>query len=391
MQKVILILNYLAALCLLISYLASFISPELFWPVAFFGLLYPGLLLANIAFVIYWILRRKKYVWISIIFIAIGWTHHSRILHWDKISESEEKEFASAENRFKLMSYNVRLFDLYNWRSDKNKVTRDKIFDFINAESADVLLLQEFFVDDTKYFRTLDTMLLFLEARNYHVEYTTSLRGNNHWGIATFSVFPIVNRGKVEFSEKSNNICIYTDILINTDTIRVYNSHLASIHFNYEEYDLIQKMGGVGNDAQSRDSSGKLGNSQQIKDISDDDVSFIDVSLKMIERLKIAFKKRARQAEQIAEHMGQSPYKNIHAGDFNDTPTSYAYSKLVENRVDAFVNSGSGIGSTYSGKLPSYRIDYILHDKSFQSHDFQTIISNELSDHYPLSCWFTIK
>jgi len=149
-------------------------------------------------------------------------------------------------------------------------------------------------------------------------------------------------------------------------------------------------MGGGGKDDESRDSSGKLGNSQQIKDISDDDVSIVEVSLKMIERLKIAFKKRAKQAEQIAKHMGKSPYKNIHAGDFNDTPTSYAYSTLVENRVDAFVNSGSGLGSTYSGKLPSYRIDYILHDSSLQSHDFQTITSNELSDHYPLSCWFTI-
>ena len=384
------ILNYIAALFLLASYLAALISPELFWPVALIGLLYPPLVLLNILFVVYWIIRRKKYFLISLIFIALGWTHHSRILHWNSIIESEKAEIVSTENRFKLMSYNVRLFDLYNWRSDKNKVTRDKIFDFINSESADVLLLQEFFVDDTKYFRTLDTMLLFLNAQNYHVEYTTSLRGNNHWGIATFSVFPIVNRGRVEFAEKSNNICIYTDLLVNTDTIRVYNSHLASIHFNYEEYDLIQKMGGAGKDSQSRDSSGKLGNSQQIKDISDDDVSFIDVSFKMVERLKIAFKKRAKQAEQIAEHMDKSPYKSIHAGDFNDTPTSYAYSTLVENRVDAFVNSGSGMGSTYSDKLPSYRIDYILHDVNLQSDGFQTITSNEFSDHYPLSCWFTI-
>ena len=391
MKRIILVLKYIAALFLLTSYLAAVVSLAVFWPIALIGLLYPLLLLLNILFVAYWILRRQKYFWISVVFIAVGWTHHSRIIHWNKTKDGTEAELRPAGSKFKLMSYNVRLFDLYNWRSDKNKVTRDKIFDFIKSESADVLLLQEFFVDDTKYFRTLDTMLLFLDTRNYHVEYTTSLRGNNHWGIATFSRFPIVNRGKVEFSEKSNNICIYTDIVVNKDTLRVYNSHLASIHFNYEEYDLIQKIGGVGYEGQSRDSSGKLGNSEQIKGISDEDVSVIDVSLKMVDRLKIAFVKRAKQAEQIAEHIAKSPYKNIHAGDFNDTPTSYTYGILVKDRVDAFVNSGNGLGSTYSGKLPSYRIDYILHDAGLSSRDFKTITSNELSDHYPLSCWFTIN
>lgn len=53
--------------------------------------------------------------------------------------------------------------------------------------------------------------------------------------------------------------------------------------------------------------------------------------------------------------------------------------------MDAFVGSGKGIGRTYIGKLPSFRIDYIFHSKDFESLNFQTL-ELRLSDHLPVSC-----
>ena len=44
---------------LLLSYLAPYINPSLFWPVAFFGLFHPVFLFLNILFLIYWIIQRK--------------------------------------------------------------------------------------------------------------------------------------------------------------------------------------------------------------------------------------------------------------------------------------------------------------------------------------------
>ena len=42
----------------------------------------------------------------------------------------------------KVMSYNVRLFDLYNW--SHNTATRNEILDLIRVEDPDILCLQEF-------------------------------------------------------------------------------------------------------------------------------------------------------------------------------------------------------------------------------------------------------
>lgn len=104
-------------------------------------------------------------------------------------------------------------------------------------------------------------------------------------------------------------------------------------------------------------------------------------------RLKYAFKKRAHQADVLTEHIQSSPYPVIVCGDFNDTPVSYSYRKIRKDLVDAYIKSGRGIGNTYSGVFPSYRIDYILHSRDIQSVGFETIKVN-YSDHYPVSCMF---
>ena len=97
------------------------------------------------------------------------------------------------ENDIKVMSFNVRVFDLYMWT--KEKTTRNKIFDFLKEENPDILCLQEFYHADVQHpkyeFKTLDTLVQFLSAKNYHVYYTTTARENDHWGLVTFSKFPI--------------------------------------------------------------------------------------------------------------------------------------------------------------------------------------------------------
>ena len=78
-------------------------------------------------------------------------------------------------------------------------------------------------------------------------------------------------------------------------------------------------------------------------------------------RLKSAFVLRAEQAQIIANYIKDSPYPVIVMGDFNDTPQSYAYRKIRKGIHDAFRLAGGGFGNTYSGDLPSFRIDFIMH------------------------------
>ena len=295
----------------------------------------------------------------SVLALAIGWNSFSSSFQFNlNTSIPTNKDI-------KVMSYNCMLFDLYNW--SHNKKSRELIFDMLQEESPDILCLQEFFTSESKHhFNNTDTLTKFLPAKNIHTEYAISLRGNDHWGIATLSKYPIVKKGKILFNTNSNNICIFTDVLIHQDTVRIYNIHLASIHFGKKEYQFIDDI------------------------INDKTTEEIEGSKNILRRLKLAFIKRSEQATIVAQHMAECKYKKIICGDFNDTPSSFAYRKLKGDLNDAFIESGSGLGKTYAGKLPALRIDYILYSNSFESYNYKNF-PETYTDHYPISCYLKVK
>ncbi|MBI3501144.1 MAG: endonuclease/exonuclease/phosphatase family protein [Bacteroidetes bacterium] len=354
------IVYFIFLISLLLSYFAPYANPKSFWIFAFFGLAYPYLLLINVLFLIWWIIRWKKLYWISLVIILIGWNNMKNLFHFGNGIENEKG--------IKVLSYNVRNFDLYNWSG--NKETRNKIFSFLKNESADIVCLQEFFQGDSGYFETLDTVIKVTNAIDNHIKYTLTRRKTDHWGIATLSKFPIVFKGKVPFKYKSNNICIFSDMKIGDDTVRVYNMHLQSISFTYSDYKFIEAL---------KENNDTL------------DVEDIEIASKnILRRIKRAFIKRTTQAEKIIEHINTCKYPVIICGDFNDTPFSYTYHLFAEKYQDSFMESGSGSGNTYIGDFPSYRIDYIFHSLQFTSSNFE-VHSEELSDHYPISTIITKK
>lgn len=253
------------------------------------------------------------------------------------------------------------LFDLYNW--SKNKHSRREIFNMLNEQSPDIICFQEFYHSDQPGgFNNADTLIQFLPSKNIHVEYTVTERQTDHWGMATLSRFPIVNRGRILFETSFNNACLFTDILIDSDTIRVYNIHLASVNLNYSDYKFIKHV---------QDSLITNGD----KDI--------ESSKNIFRHLKKAFIKRAQQTNVVAQHIQSSPYPVIVCGDFNDTPNSYTYQKIRGNLNDAFKKAGWGIGETYAGMIPLLRIDYVLYSDFFRAIEYQKI-QETLTDHHPV-------
>jgi endonuclease/exonuclease/phosphatase family metal-dependent hydrolase len=357
-QKIVLGVNIIFAFSLLFAYLAAYVSPVSFWPFAFFGLAYPVLLLINLIFILYWSLKKSWMLLISAVMVVVGANQIGRLM---QITISSGPVDEKNNEQVKVLSYNVRLFDLYDW--SKNKTTKNKIFKVIDRIDADIVCFQEFFVIDQKgRFETRDTLVQFLRSKNYHERYTHHLKGGQHFGLATFTIYPIVNRGWISFNNDKNNSCIYTDMKIGDDTVRVFNAHLASIRFQREDYQI------VGDKKSNKRRHPKKGLEQKI-----------------VPRLKNAFIKRAAQVEELAKHIRKSPYRVILCGDFNDTPISYSYNTIASQLTDAFVKSGNGFGRTYIGSFPSYRIDYIFHSKSLHSYHFETH-PEELSDHRPISC-----
>ncbi|WP_026464157.1 endonuclease/exonuclease/phosphatase family protein [Adhaeribacter aquaticus] len=357
--RFILLLNIVAAFLLGISILASYISPALAWPVALVGIAYAYLLVINILFIIYWLILFKWEVLISFIVIMAGLPNLSNQVQL----QLGEIPVLKSKDVFKVLTFNTRLFDLYRWTGRPE--TKDQIFIFLQDENADILCLQEFYTSTKrKGMNNLDSLQQLLHIPNVHVTYTKIKNGADYWGIATFSRFPIVNKGSILFREVTNNLCIYSDIKINEDTVRVYNVHFQSNRLKKEDYEFLDQP-----------------NKKEKKWLA---------TRSILQRLKTGAIKRSHQVDIVAHHIKNSPYPVIICGDFNDPPSSYTYNKIRNNLNDAFVESGQGFGNTYNGLIPMLRIDYMLHDKKITSTRFDKQEVN-LSDHFPLSCYMEIK
>ncbi len=354
-HRILLAVNLIFAFAMLMSYLAVHISPEDFALPAFFGLAYPYLLLINIILVIVWAMLLRYEALISLVVIAIGYTHFSNYI---QLTRPE----GNKTDTFKVLSYNVRLFNYFE--NNKGLNSEKQVMDFIRKRNADIICLQEIFIVGNP--DSAENEINKLAGPEYysHIKLLKTAR-NRYYGIATFSRFPIIMKGDI-VHHASSSLSIYTDVLIDKDTFRIYNNHLQSFRLKRMERSLIDEIT-ASNDKET------LG---EVKNIS--------VSL------KTGFVRRAMQAQILKDNVDRSPYPVIVLGDFNDTPVSYSYRKIRKGLNDSFVSAGYGAGFTYQGNYPPNRIDYILYDNNLTCSYFETL-KVKYSDHYPIVAYFRKK
>ena len=354
-MKFMLGLNLLSLLGLLLAYLSYHTSPaEILLPVIF-GISYPVWFLLNFLFIILWLFLKKWWFALPLIAIILGWGHVGATYQSGDAADE-------AEGELNLMTYNVKFFDVYNWREDTTNNTHNKIYRFVESQKPDILCFQEFYNEDTPYFAVMDSLLAIQSDYTYHVDYFQTKRKHYHWGLATFSKYPVINRQRHQFSNSLGNYCIYTDLIFKGDTIRVFNVHLESWHFEENDYQFITK------DADT------LKENNQIED-----------GLKNIYwKMRSASIKRAIQVEELSGLINSSPYPVIACGDFNSTPVSYVHNQMTTILNDAFIGNGYHFGTTYQGMIPMARIDYVFYDNNFNVQSFKTF-KKDYSDHYPVS------
>ena len=340
---------------LFFSYLAYLSDPLRSTWISFTGLFYPIIFLFNILLLIIWILKRKLFFLPTLIIIILGMYHHSRFFQFYAIDNIDDNI-----NKLKVMSYNVRLFDLYNW--NENKESKAQIMSLINEVNPDVLCIQEYyFTEDKKLaFNTRNYIIDSLGFEYYYENFSEESKNENYFGMATFSKCPILNSGSKQFSNDISNQFIFTDVKKGNDPIRIYNSHVGSIRFTHPDYKV---MGGKGNPIWPHQKPPKRN---------------------ILSKLKKGFKKRSTQVKSLTKHINSSPLKTIVCMDMNDTPISYSYHQMDKYLNDAFTNSGFGFGGTYIGNIPALRIDYIWHDKKLGSSNF-VVYDENLSDHKAIS------
>jgi endonuclease/exonuclease/phosphatase family metal-dependent hydrolase len=238
------------------------------------------------------------------------------------------------------MSYNVRLFNLFKWLDDDQLVA--DIRTFVNDQNPDILCLQEYSEGAN------------IDLKAYPNQYIMMQGEKIKTGQGIFSKFPIIDKGKLEFPNSSNN-AVFADIKKGRDTIRVYSIHLQSIRIT-PDVDEINNEGAI-----DQKKSGII-----------------------FRRISKAFRQQQLQAEIIMNHKKDCPYPIIICGDMNNSAFSYVYRSIKGKLNDSFEEGGNGFGQTYHFKYYPARIDYIFTDPKMKVKDFKNFPEFYKSDHYPV-------
>lgn len=327
------------AAALVLSYLAQFFDPGKHPVLMFFGLYFIPILLLNVLWLLIALLKFRRSLLIP--FIALLPT----LLLADRFIRFGEPDEALSGEGVKVLTYN-----LGRYAAGGRKVTSNEsvagIRSFLAEQNADIVCLQEFAVADTSALST------YLPAYPYRARHL--FKGGRFFGNMTLSKYPIVQTASLTFPD-SRNLALVTDIDVGGRTIRVYNCHLESYSISFTA--LVKRLF-------SRE-------------------RFTDEVVQVHGRVREAMRRRTAQVDSLLRREAQSPYPNLVCGDFNDTPVSYTYHRLIRTKKDSFVESGTGWSATYARLWPMLRLDYILLPQEARARGHETV-RIPWSDHYPV-------
>jgi endonuclease/exonuclease/phosphatase family metal-dependent hydrolase len=328
-SKIAFFFNKVLALLTILAYILPFLAPKLFPFLSVLTLLMPLFIILNFIFFMIWVLQLKRKAFLSAVVLLIGFTFISKFY---KFSETNLPE---SSHEFKLMSFNVRLFNLYEWLPEKN--IPEQITDVIQDYNPDILCLQEYSPNDA------------VRLRNFPYKHIVLHGNRNKYGQAIYSKFEIVNTGEITFPNSSNNV-IFADIVNQKDTVRVYSMHLQSIKISTDIHERLDE----------------------------------NKSKFIFKRISNAFKEQQLQSELMKAHYDSCRYAKIVCGDMNNSAFSYVYRNIKDNMNDTFEEAGTGFGKSYNFKFYPARIDYIFVEDNIQVKEYKTNDQVKLSDHFPL-------
>ena len=349
--------NVIVVIVFLLSCLVPYLNPQRWWFISFLGLVFPFLLILVIFFAIGWLIMLKPgYTLISGIALLLGIKSISVFLAFHTTSTFTYKK---EPQTLRVVSWNVARFIELKRNNNKGSEKRLSMFDLIKQQDADILCLQEFQTStDSSYYDNIKPIQEQLGYPYYYFSFDND--GDKHYySSIIFSRYPIIDTGKIRYPRPTlPDVLLHIDIKMNTDTVRIFTTHLQSLQFRRKDYERIDK----------------------IKNARD---SLVANSRSILSKLKKGITYRSIQANLAHEIIKDSPHPVLFCGDLNDVPNSYTYFTLRGNMQDAFLKKGFGIGRTFSALSPTLRIDYIFADKNFQIKQFNRIVKN-YSDHYML-------
>ena len=186
-EKLLLIFNGL----FLVFQLMLMGSIPSFFDFSILNLFVPLVVLVNLLLFCYWVVKIK---WPFLLFMGAFLIGYGE---WNLLYQFPKNTFRTSSSSISVMSYNVRLFNKYNWIEDTD--VSKGIAQMIQEKNPDVICFQEYSKTGTPR----------LDA--YEYRYIQPNRSMGKSPLAIYSKFPILDQGYIDF-EASSNSGVYVDL-----------------------------------------------------------------------------------------------------------------------------------------------------------------------------------
>lgn len=317
------------------------------------GMTFPIFLLANLCFLIFWVLFRFRMIWLPVGGFMVSYVPINIYMPLNL------KASDAPEGAIKLVSYNVCEYG-GNYKYEQGfEVIRDYLFE----ENPDIVCLQEDVDSWRRYcFKHYEKKFAYNDTVHFiHSDLSTN-------GVGIHTRFPIIRRERIPYRSNANGSVAWY-LQVDKDTLLVINNHFEGTHLSTKDREAYQ---GIIKGEMKGDTARKE-------------------SKKLLVTLAESSSRRAPQIEAVCRYIeAHRQYPIILCGDFNDTPISYSRYKMAQVLNDCFAKTGKGLGLSYNQNGFHFRIDYIFCSDDITPYNCKIDSKIDASDHYPIVCWLKI-
>ncbi len=342
-RSILLILNVLVAVALLLTTLAGSIAPSRSVLPSVAAYAYLPMLGINLLFVVGWLLARRWPFLISAAAIAVRYSVLFCFFQFGGTSKVPSLD--DHPGRLVLMTYNLHNFGGPEFDAQPRDSVARLFLGLVREHRPDVLCLQEY--TDPKGCSVTDSLVLM--GYNHHIG--SRLNGDRPRGTAVFSRNPITYVKAIDRQK------VMVEFLHGDQPMRLCCVHMDSYSFTATDHEEIAQMRRGHIDTTSRSTLRKA--------------------------KQTVIKHESEWNELLKPIVTECSVPLIVAGDMNDIPSSWLYSRLSDHLSDTYLDCGSGMGATYHGGFPRFRIDMVFRNDRLRTLSYRRI-RTRLSDHYPV-------
>ena len=302
------------------------------------GLFLALILVINILVMLYWIWRKRFWFIFPLFALLLNIPFLSTMFQWPF------KTIEPAKREVKIGTYNMQ-----EEQNEDFSAIGEEMRDLLLKEKPAIFCIQQFPQEEAvqgAFIEKISTLLPY---------YTIHASSPQNMHIALFSRYPIMQSQMIPFQEETRNVSMWADLLVEGDTIRIFNSHLQTTGRNQNRIRPLISIRQT------------LSRMHRLKKVMNDNWMI-----------------RAAQSDIISALIDESPYPLIVCGDFNDTSASYTYRMMKGDLEDSFRSCGRGYAYSYKYLKKLFRIDYVFYSRGLFRGTRYYSPEMKYSDHKPV-------